>query len=641
MMLEPLAIAGSFGRYHLAAALAPTVVYPAYLGAGPDDGVFALYTAPAFLAEDPEFRLALRHGAVAATRLTHRFVTPVFDVDADAETPWVAVPFAAGVTLDEQIAAHGPLPEDAARTLAAALAEALTAIHAAGLVHRSLRPDTVSLTRDGIRVTGTGLPPVLEFPHAARHPEAIPGPPDYLSPEQTVGAEIGPASDVFAFGAVLAFAASGVRPFGAPSVPYTLFTIAQREPDLGTVPASLRPLVTACLRKDPRTRPTAAQVLEYLGAPEVSPPPWPAAVLVETDRRERAAAAAIGACRAEFQRVDRGPRVVAADTLRRAVRGGRGMAGAVRRFAGRTGPRTRIALALAVAAVLVAAVGVTVLREPPEPVTALSLEQLRRIDACAWLKSAMGEEIPLRSGPAAIDRWQLSTSDDWGCYAGLERTSPGDERTSFGLFPGDQLEFMTPADTVVDGVTIRHAMSCGRAVAALDNDEAGLVLQQIGGVDDRPCEPVLDQLAATLARTLAEAPTLADAKSSLATIDPCAALDRQALDAEIGPLPERPVIGDAHTCEWAGRRNVTLTFDRGGHEPGPMDFTRTTAGDLDLYRFAGEDGAFCTVAYRFREVDATTAELVTLRLSGAEGEADRHCDSAVTMLRRVVGNLPR
>lgn len=632
MMIEPLTTAGSFGRYHVAAALAPTVVYPGYLAVGPDGGAFTVRTAPAFLAEDPEYRMALRHRAVAATRLSARSVTPVFDVDADAETPWVASPFVAGVTVTEEIAAHGPLPEAAARVLAAALAEALAAIHAAGLVHRSLRPDTVSLAADGLRVTDAGLPSVLEFPYAARRPDAIPGPPDCLSPEQATGAEAGPASDIFAYGALVAFAASGVRPFGAPSVPYTLFNIAQRDPDLSAVPESLRPLITACLRKDPRTRPTAAQVSEYLGVPQFSPPPWPEAVLAEVGRRERVAAEAVVARRAERQRADaereRDPRLVAADLSRRA----RGAVASARRRAGHTSRRTRIGVAAAVAAVLVATVGFTVLREPPEPVTALSLDQLRRIDACAWLKSAMGEEVPLASGPVPIEGWELSASADWGCYATTKTHS-------FAFAPGEQLSFVTPTATETDGVTIKHTMSCGRAIAAADNDEAGVVFEQTRPDPDDECEPALDRIAAELARTLVTAPTLPDLDVTLAAADPCAALDRGALDAEIGPLPPRPVVGDAHTCQWSGTRDVELTFATGALDP--SGYTSSTVGEAEYHRKTESDGSSCTVVHRFRDLDPETAELVTLRVTGARGEPDRHCALAATAIQRVVENLRR
>ncbi|WP_455132668.1 hypothetical protein [Microbacterium aurum] len=226
---------------------------------------------------------------------------------------------------------------------------------------------------------------MLELPDAARRPDAIPGPPDCLSPEQANGAEAATR-----IGHILLrrpgwfSAASGVRPFGAPSVPYTLFNIAQRDPDLSAVPESLRPLITACLRKDPRTRPTAAQVSEYLGVPQFSPPPSPEAVLAEVGRRERVAAEAVVARRAERQRADaereRDLRVVAADLSQRARGAGRAGAAEGRAYES-AHPHGRSAAA--VAAVLVATVGFTVLREPPEPVTALSLDQLLAVSTPA------------------------------------------------------------------------------------------------------------------------------------------------------------------------------------------------------------------------------------------------------------------
>ncbi|WP_067840113.1 serine/threonine protein kinase [Nocardia lijiangensis] len=627
MNIEPLAADAQrhIGRYHLLATLGPTVVYPAFLAVGPDNGVFVVRTAPEFLRTEPAFRIGLRHGAVAATRLAGSHVTPVFDLDADAEVPWVAAPFVAGVGLNEAVTAHGPLAEQAVRTLAAALADALCTIHAAGLVHRALRPDTVTLTGDGLRLTDTGLPSVADFAEAARRPDAIAGPPDFLSPEQTMAAELTPASDVFAFGSVLAFAASGASPFAAASVPYTLFNIAQHEPDLSRVPESLRPLIAACLRKEPRARPTAAQLREYL-APQAAPTPWPPAVLDTIGRREQQVAGLLAALPADRETPARKPAAVLTDFAR-----------AGRRRVEMLSKRARVASAIGLVVLLVAASGgYFVLREDPPagPLTALSLDQARRIDACAWLKSALGESIPLQAGPVPTAAWKLAPTSDWGCFGSANRHS-------IRLTLGEHLEYMTPHRTLVDGVPVIYGSSaaCTRAIANAGAERrTGIVLSLSLPYDrSEKCDPAIDGVAAVLARTLAAAPANPDAESSLVRLDPCALLDRDSVDAMIGPLPPQPTIAGAHTCAWSGRMELQLTMSRGEVD----DSAATTVDGLDLYPDKpSSDRASCEMSYRFRETEPAEAELVAVELSGAAGARDEYCRMAERVLVSAVAQLP-
>ena len=92
------------------------------------------------------------------------------------------------------------------------------------------------------------------------------GSPGFMSPEQAMGEEIGPPSDIFSLGAVLTFAATGGGPFGKGSSPELAYRLVYRPPDLGLLPAELRPLVESCLAKDPGQRPTAAEVLATTSA---------------------------------------------------------------------------------------------------------------------------------------------------------------------------------------------------------------------------------------------------------------------------------------------------------------------------------------------------------------------------------------
>ncbi|OAR23566.1 hypothetical protein A8W25_13535 [Streptomyces sp. ERV7] len=160
----------------------------------------------------------------------------------------------------------GPLPERSLLVLANRLALALSAVHRAGLVHRDLKPSNILLAVDGPRVIDFGISRALdaltEGP-ALTGTGVVIGSPGFMSPEQVRGERVSAASDVFCLGAVLAFSATGRAPFGGVSEGHAaalMFRIAHEEPDLAGVPASLLPLVRACLDKDPARRPTPEEV---------------------------------------------------------------------------------------------------------------------------------------------------------------------------------------------------------------------------------------------------------------------------------------------------------------------------------------------------------------------------------------------
>jgi serine/threonine protein kinase len=139
------------------------------------------------------------------------------------------------------------------RRLAVRTATALATAHQAGIVHRNLTPANVLLGEDGPRIIGFGLA------HTADTPA-------YLAPEQLTSSAVGPAADVFAWGCVIASAATGTPPFGDDSVPAVTGRILYAEPWLGDLPEPLRSVVHDCLAKDPADRPAMREVLVRLVA---------------------------------------------------------------------------------------------------------------------------------------------------------------------------------------------------------------------------------------------------------------------------------------------------------------------------------------------------------------------------------------
>ncbi len=136
----------------------------------------------------------------------------VAGADTEAPAPWLATEFVPGPALGEAVGG-GPLPERGVRALGSMLAEALEAVHTAGLVHRDVKPGNALLGLDGPRLIDFGIARALDDT-VLTATDVIVGSPGFLSPEQAQGRRIGPASDVFSLGCVLVYAATGGRPFG-------------------------------------------------------------------------------------------------------------------------------------------------------------------------------------------------------------------------------------------------------------------------------------------------------------------------------------------------------------------------------------------------------------------------------------------
>ncbi|QLJ06402.1 serine/threonine protein kinase [Streptomyces sp. NEAU-sy36] len=231
----------------------------------------AVKVARSELARDPGFRERFRAEVEAARRVGGFHTAPVVDADPDADTPWLATAYIAGPTLAELLTTHGPMDEARLRALGAALAEALGAIHACGLVHRDLKPGNIIMAADGPRVLDFGIARAVENSRLTMTGTGM-GTPGFLAPEQAEGLDVTGAADVFALGAVLVAAAGG-KPFGEGTPMALMYRSVHHEADVTAVPGPLRPIVQSCLAKDPGLRPGPALLLDALTA---APPPLPA-----------------------------------------------------------------------------------------------------------------------------------------------------------------------------------------------------------------------------------------------------------------------------------------------------------------------------------------------------------------------------
>jgi serine/threonine protein kinase len=202
----------------------------------------------------------------AAQRVASFCTARVMEADLDGNTPYIASEYIDGRALRDIIETDGPLTGTVLDRLAIGTATALTAIHHASIVHRDFKPDNVLIAADGPRVVDFGIARIIDSTGTITS-RAI-GTPAYMAPEQIAGDDVGPYTDVFSWGATIAFAATGKPAFEGKSIAVVLNRILNHEVDVGMMPEPLRGVVRSALSKSPADRPSADQILlRLLGQP--------------------------------------------------------------------------------------------------------------------------------------------------------------------------------------------------------------------------------------------------------------------------------------------------------------------------------------------------------------------------------------
>jgi WD40 repeat protein len=253
------------GNYRLIGRLGEGGMGQVFLGLSPGGRQVAVKIIHPGYASGKQFRERFAREIEAARRVGGFHTASVVDADPEADPPWMVTAFIHGPSLQQAVAESGPFSLEQVCRLGAGLAEGLAAIHACGLVHRDLKPSNVILADDGPRIIDFGI---------ARAAEASPmttagmvvGTYSYMSPEQLRGEVAGPASDVFALGCTLAFAATARVTFGDDSIVTVVYRITTEPPDLTGVTEEhgFRQLIGECLAKNPADRPSLATILERL-----------------------------------------------------------------------------------------------------------------------------------------------------------------------------------------------------------------------------------------------------------------------------------------------------------------------------------------------------------------------------------------
>jgi serine/threonine protein kinase len=243
------------GEYRLRAQLGAGGMGRVYLGLSPAGRAVAIKVVHPNLASDADFLRRFGQEVAAARAVSGIYTAPVVASGLNERPPWLATAFVPGPPLDQVVGENGLLPEQALWPLLAGLVEALQAVHACGVVHRDLKPANVLLATDGPRVIDFGIARAADGTSLTAAGVVF-GTPGYMSPEQAEGRGAGPASDVFALGCVVAYAATGTGPFGTGTAAAILYRVVHADPVLDGVPPRLRQVVAACLAKDPAARPS-------------------------------------------------------------------------------------------------------------------------------------------------------------------------------------------------------------------------------------------------------------------------------------------------------------------------------------------------------------------------------------------------
>jgi serine/threonine protein kinase len=254
------------GPYAIIGRLGAGAMGQVFLARSTTGRLVAVKTIQVALAEEPGFRARFAREVAAASRVSGVFTAALIEADPDADLPWVATAYIPAPSLSTLVKKTGPLPVPAVRWLAAGCAEALQSIHGAGLLHRDVKPSNVLVAPDGPRVIDFGVARASERVQLTTTRGAA-GTPAYMAPEQARDAtQASPASDVFSLGATLVYAATGHAPYQGETVMDILVRLATEPPDLADLPEELSALVSACLERVPRMRPTDSAILGGLGS---------------------------------------------------------------------------------------------------------------------------------------------------------------------------------------------------------------------------------------------------------------------------------------------------------------------------------------------------------------------------------------
>jgi predicted Ser/Thr protein kinase len=255
------------GDYRLLRRLGEGGMGTVYLARGPGDRLVAVKVIRPEYSYEDEFRARFRSEVNRARQVPPFCTAEVLDADPDHRTPYLVVEYVDGPSLAEVITEQGPLTAGNLHSVAVGVATALAAIHGAGVIHRDLKPRNVLFSLGTPKVIDFGIARALEVTSQHTRTDQMVGTVAYMAPERfdtDASRSVSPAADVFAWGAVVAYAGTGRTPFHADSAAATAARILTQPPRLAGLSGPLRDLVAQTLAKEPADRPTAHELLDLL-----------------------------------------------------------------------------------------------------------------------------------------------------------------------------------------------------------------------------------------------------------------------------------------------------------------------------------------------------------------------------------------
>jgi Tol biopolymer transport system component len=232
-----------------------------YLGRAPDGRQVAIKVVRPELAQDSGFVARFEDEVANARRVASFCTAQVLDHGRSDGRAYMVTEYIDGVSLKDYVRENGELSPGMLQGVAVGVAAALVAIHAAGLIHRDLKPANVMLSFSGPRVIDFGIARALDAASGLTMTGQLVGSPGWMAPERILQQPVTTAADIFSWGCLVAFAESGVNPFGTGDFSVMSARLVHGEPKIGPLPPPLDRLVRAALDKDPRNRPTARELL--------------------------------------------------------------------------------------------------------------------------------------------------------------------------------------------------------------------------------------------------------------------------------------------------------------------------------------------------------------------------------------------
>ena len=257
---------GKIGPYRLLEKIGEGGMGVVYLARDAQNRTVAVKVLGPAVSDDPNARRRLAREVETMRRVRSPNVAEILNADVTGPSPYIATRYVSGRTLDDVVREDGPLRGAALDRLAAGLAAALAAIHAAGVVHRDLKPGNVMLDEGNPVVIDFGIAHISDSATKLTQTGMVMGTPGYLPPEVIEGQPSSGASDVHSWGATVAFAATGHQPYGTGTFQTVFFRVLQGKAELAGIPDSLLPLVRAALSVDPGKRPPAQALAQHCGA---------------------------------------------------------------------------------------------------------------------------------------------------------------------------------------------------------------------------------------------------------------------------------------------------------------------------------------------------------------------------------------